>query len=368
MPATRKEKSRVPLRSHHPSQSSVDVPAVVKNQVKDSQGRKCWLCNQKARKSRRPLEICHIFPQANSKRYNFIMHHKSGRIQLDNIHDIANLVALCSICHFAFDLKEWTFLPEDMVTWVQDAEAEPERDFVQEINSRRTIKFRRWRLENDPDSEASRDDHFISAFTNVPIKIWPGEVGAVILSNIAILATPETEADKDLIEAIEEYDKLRKIWLHYKRPCSKQECSICSPKRDDKELDEEEDDDDSERDKGGRYNQKKRRVSPRERLDSAQNLSKTFPKSHRYETRQSSALTANPSNCSIRATIRGYSRVSMPRHIVQKENGSSYHKKSALYDKSVPYSHREGYTFARTTANELMAIWQAYRTETTSGE
>lgn len=36
----------------------------------------------------------------------------------------------------------------------------------------------------------------------------------------------------------------------------------------------------------------------------------------------------------------------------------SYHKKSSLYDTSVPYSYRKGYTWAGTTANESMAIWQ----------
>ena len=45
----------------------------------------------------------------------------------------------------------------------------------------------------------------------------------------------------------------------------------------------------------------------------------------------------------------------------QKDNG----KKSSLYDTSVPYSYRKGYTWAGTTANELMAIWQAYRMPST---
>ena len=70
MPAKRKKKTRVPLRSHHPSQSSIDVPVAVKTLVKDTQDKRCWLCNRKAHKSHRPLEICHIFPQAMSKRYN----------------------------------------------------------------------------------------------------------------------------------------------------------------------------------------------------------------------------------------------------------------------------------------------------------
>src|SRR3954469_15100648 len=70
MPAKRKKKTRVPLRSHHPSQSSIDVPAAVKALVKATQDKRCWLCNRKAHKRHRPLEICHIFPQAMSKRFN----------------------------------------------------------------------------------------------------------------------------------------------------------------------------------------------------------------------------------------------------------------------------------------------------------
>ena len=50
--------------------SNIDVPATVKELVKASQEQKCWLCNRKAHKRNRPLEICHIFPQAMSKRYN----------------------------------------------------------------------------------------------------------------------------------------------------------------------------------------------------------------------------------------------------------------------------------------------------------
>src|SRR5436305_10849601 len=101
MPAKRKKKTRVPLRSHHPSQSSIDV--------------------------------------------------------------------VCKICHFAFDNKEWRFLPTDITTWLQEAKAEVEReaevdgeveidgDFILRRNAQRDVEFRRWRLIDDPDSEASRD-------------------------------------------------------------------------------------------------------------------------------------------------------------------------------------------------------------------
>src|SRR5438045_3750008 len=65
----------------------------------------------------------------------FVMHHKSGRTQLNNIHDTRNLLALCKICHFAFDNKEWTFLPADMTTWIQDAKGEVEGDDAEGDNA-----------------------------------------------------------------------------------------------------------------------------------------------------------------------------------------------------------------------------------------
>jgi hypothetical protein len=59
-----------------------------------------------------------------------------------------------------------------------------------------------------------------------------------------------------------------------------------------------------------------------------------YHKSHRYETRQSSTLAICP--------------IPWP----------TARMASALDNKSVPYSHREGYTWRNTTANELMARWQ----------
>ena len=67
MPPKRK-KGKVPKSGHHPSQSSVDVPRRIKKDIKGAQNYRCWLCDCKANKKRRLLEICHIYPQALSKR------------------------------------------------------------------------------------------------------------------------------------------------------------------------------------------------------------------------------------------------------------------------------------------------------------
>lgn len=44
-----------------------------------------------------------------------------------------------------------------------------------------------------------------------PIKVWPGEAGAVILSNLNLCGLWIEDMDKDLAKAIEEYEQLRKI-------------------------------------------------------------------------------------------------------------------------------------------------------------
>ena len=353
-----KRKKSSQLQSHHLSQSSIDVPLAVKEAVKASQGKRCWMCNQRANKRYRPLEIAHILPQAARHRSRFVAWHKAGLIQLDNIHDQANRVALCSKCHFAFDSQEWTFLPVEIATLVREAKANPEKDFIPEWNARRDIVFRRWRLIANTGSEASADKAYISAFTSEPTKVWPGELGAVVLANGALTLNPPNE-DEDLTEAIGQYAKLQAIWRRHHNPCSKEECSICRQEMiksgsddnhggedgetdgngdhghdhdygdnggdDESDSDDGEDGEDDDHDEGDK-------AGPA-------HTPRVYHKSHRYETRQSSTLTICP----------------IPRPTSRK---ASARKASALHDKSVPYSHREGYTWRNTTANELMAIWQ----------
>jgi hypothetical protein len=333
----------------------------------------------------------------------FVMHHKFGRTQLDNIHDTANLMALCKICHFAFDNKEWTFLPADITTWLQEAKAEVERraevereaeideeaevereaeideetevdgeaeideDFIPRRNAQRDVEFRRWRLIYDPDSEASRDESYTSAFGE-PIKRWLGESGVAILGSAAISETPTFPGmDEELKNALNTYRELLGIWCNYSRPCSKGDCRICKDGDDEDDEGDDEDDEDDESDENdendeddegdnGQSDQKRKRMSRQGRQDGP---SKPPPKSH--QTGQSSTRKLRSGNRSIRTTTPGRSKVSMPRHITRKRNRSSQRKTSTLYDKSVPYSHREGYTFAKCTANDLMSMWQAYR-------
>lgn len=68
--ASKRKRGEVPRSLHHPSQSSIDVPLPITEDVKKLQDNRCWLCNCKAHKWVRPLEICHIYPQALGRRFN----------------------------------------------------------------------------------------------------------------------------------------------------------------------------------------------------------------------------------------------------------------------------------------------------------
>ena len=69
MPLKRK-RVKVPKSCHHPSQSSIDVPSRFKEEIKGLQDNRCWLCDCKAHETLRPLQICHIYPQAISQRFS----------------------------------------------------------------------------------------------------------------------------------------------------------------------------------------------------------------------------------------------------------------------------------------------------------
>lgn len=130
---------RLAPKSLPSSQSSADVPVAAKKKVKSTQNNRCWFCLRKAHKTLRPLEISHVFPQASSKRTLFETHHKRGRLHMLNIHSTANLIEVCSVCHYAFDLEQWTLIPDSMSAWVQAANAEPEKEFILIWNSQRDI-------------------------------------------------------------------------------------------------------------------------------------------------------------------------------------------------------------------------------------
>jgi hypothetical protein len=87
------------------------------------------------------------------------------------IHDSSNLLALCSICHFAFDAKQWTFLPDDLRKWVDMLKRDPESGHIRNWNSNWDVTFRRWRPVGAADWESSKDDAYVATFTKEPLKV-----------------------------------------------------------------------------------------------------------------------------------------------------------------------------------------------------
>jgi hypothetical protein len=188
------------------------------------------------------------------------------------------------------------------------------------------VTFRRWRLVGAADWESSKDDAYVAAFTEEPLKVWNGEVGTNILRNVTtVLATPKP--DGALKEAIKDFRQLSSMWMDYEVPCSDPGCALCTAEAaktaddhsEDDHSDDDHGDDDGNGDGNGDGGSKSRKTPPdAPKSPKPSKPSKpSQPFTRRYQTRQSN-----------------------------------------LYDKSVPYSYREGYTWANTTANELMARWQ----------
>lgn len=47
-----------------------------------------------------------------------------------NTDNTANLIALCSVCHYAFNSEEWTFLLDNISTSIQAANAKLGKKFI----------------------------------------------------------------------------------------------------------------------------------------------------------------------------------------------------------------------------------------------
>lgn len=288
---------------------------------------------------------------------------------MDNIHDKANLVALCHKCHFAFDNYEWTFLPVDMAMWVQEMKAEPGKDFIRQHNSQRNVSFQSVLLLPDPESEAFQDRHYQSAFVDQPTKVWVGEPGVVILRNGAITTSETTTKETD--QLLEAYIELVSIWRKYDRSCSKDDCVICVQKQEGNEnyedtgdQDGDDDWDDDNKDKEDLDNNmvdelasgKKRKSSIGKLPKRSQEGWVPTHRATRMVWRRKRGLA--PKVVEFRRTTQ---RKQKPKSRKQTKKIITKDE-STPYDESVPWSHRVGYTWHGTTSNELMAMWQAYRT------
>ena len=243
------------------------------------------------------------------------------------------------------------------MNWIQRIEAAPQ--IIQEYNSRRCIVFRRLLLAPDPDSKAFQDTHYKSAFTDNPTKIWPGEPGVVIVRPPPF---PPPEPTAELQKTLDDFGVLQKIWLAYKSPCSKENCPICQSKSDGKQGKEDdkddkddegndEDDDKDDEDDDGNEEDSEEDEEGNEGISSSRKSRKRISKKLPDSTGQQSPLQDVDAKKSTQAS----------KHRKISKNTERDWVNSAPYDESVPYSHRYGYTWAGTTSNELMKLWQVYR-------
>lgn len=271
-----------------------------------------------------------------------------------NIHDKANLIALCSICHYAFDNEEWTFIPDDTETWLKSVESTPQ--IIQEYNSQRAVVFRRLLLQSDRDSKAFQDNDYKKAFIETPKKLWSGEPGVLIMRP-AIYYCPPNAVFR---EALDNYNALRDLWFKYESPCSREQCPIFL-QGEPEDTDDDGGDEDDEGNEGDGGEDEEDEEDDEENED---NKEDSYEDSEEEEEGDEDVSSSRKSRKGI--SKRQPDSASLQNSSTSKRAKKPKHKErdwmtSAPYDESVPYSHRYGYTWAGTTSNELMQLWQTNR-------
>lgn len=223
---------------------------------------------------------------------------------------------------------------------------------IQEYNFLRNIVFPRLLLSPDPYSKAFQDNHYKSAFTDSPTEMWPGEPGVVIVR--PSLNRP-TKPTAELQKTWDDFGALQKLWFAYEGSCSQEKCPICQSDSDGKQvkeddsddrddMDDEEDDDENEED--GKEDEEGDEDIGSSRKD-GKRISKRQPNSTGHQPPIQNSHTKKSSQTN--------------KHRKKAKTRERDWSKSAPYDESVPITHRYGYTWAGSTSNELMSLWQAYR-------
>ena len=170
---------------------------------------------------------------------------------------------------------------------------------------------------------------------------------------------PPPAPTAELQETLDDFGALQKIWLAYKSPCSEENCPIGQSKSDGKqgkeddkddkdgEGDDEEDDEDDEDD--DEDNEEDEECN--EDISSSRKSRKRI-----YEKQPDSSGQQPPLQ-----DVDAKKSTQVSKHRKKLKNTERDWMTSAPYDESIPYSHRYGYTWAGTTSNELMKLWQLYR-------
>ena len=172
----------------------------------------------------------------------------------------------------------------------------------------------------------------------------------------------------ELKDALADFGTLQRIWFNYKSPCSKENCPICQSKSDKKRGQEDDKDDKDDKENGEDEDENEDEEDEEEEDDSNEEDSEEDEEGNK-DISSSRKSRKRKSKKQQDSTSTGLQDV----NVAKKSTRASKHRKflmgtrerdwmtSAPYDESVPYSHRYGYTWAGTTSNELMQMWQTYR-------
>jgi cobalamin biosynthesis protein CobT len=150
------------------------------------------------------------------------------------------------------------------------------------------------------------------------------------------------KATAELKKAYMDFDALQKLWIEYQQPCAKEDCKSKDTGKQGKE-DNEDDANDDGRDREGDG----RDEDDSENEDSAEEEEEESTSHDRKSLKSACKKQANNTY-----TKKSHKKLQHPRR------GWMI---TTPYIESIPYSHRYGYTWANTTSNELMEIWQMYQ-------
>lgn len=131
-------------------------------------------------------------------------------------------MALCSVCHWAYDAGEWVFVPNDMAEWKVEVVARPRIIF--EYNEKKDIVYRRVLLIADPDTAAFYDEAYQSAFSTHATMGWSGEVGVVMLRP---LPDNPYNASPEVKRSWNDFKAIRDLWGDYEDQCRNESCDLC---------------------------------------------------------------------------------------------------------------------------------------------
>lgn len=245
-------------------------------------------------------------------------------------------------------------------------------------NFRRNIQYRRILLQFNSKFNAYQNKHYGAVFVEISIKSWPKESGVLIIRNVDILSLSIENSEH--IDIIKSYKELHILWLDSKNPCSLNDCQLCKKlkfENDNEKIekggksddDEEEDENEAEMRKEKRKEEKEKedkgksqdKKSGKDKDKKVENVDRNQRKSQNAKDKQHAFSGHYDTLYRIHRLLPGHRKIRFHRSSRRSNQQRKKHR-FKLYDDCIPYTHRPGYTWAGSTSNELMIMWQAYRT------